>query len=61
MRETWHMNTEFTIETMDRVKRMTDEGWRPGDIAFSLDISEARTVALLQRNGLPVHARRKRK
>lgn len=57
----WHLNTEFTVDDMDRITNLVNKGWRPTDLAGELDISEARVVALLERNGLPVHPRRKRK
>ena len=55
------LNLKWTLEAMDRITRLVNQGWRPDDLTWEYDISEAEMIELLKRNGLPVHPRRKRK
>lgn len=55
------LNLKWTLEAMDRIARLVNQGWRPDDLAWEYDIPEAEIIELLKRNGLPVHPRRKRK
>lgn len=55
------LNLKWTLEAMDKIVELVNKGWRPDDLAWEFDATEREITALLERNGLPVHPRRKRK
>lgn len=54
------LNLKWDLQKMDMIAHLSAKGWRPDELAFEYGASEQEMVELLQRNGLPVHPRRKR-
>ena len=52
------LNLRWTIADMDAIAALVRKGWKPDDLAYKYKMTEKEMVALLRRNGMPVHRRR---
>jgi len=61
MRSDWHINRTYTMADMDAIQQRVDDGWQAEDLAHYLSQPMTAVMGLLQRNGVVVRPRQKRK